>query len=277
MRTRAFTLIELIAVCAIIALLIGLLMPALTAAQNSARQLQCGAQLENLGKALHAYADLYDSVLPVLNPATGNSWRQIGTSYASLDTDGTKVYSNTRAIYTLLVRGYYAEPLRFICPGVPTHTAVADPLRGTVWDFPSAINISYSYQNTWGAKPKLTNTEGCPIMADRSPLFTFTRVTTGAGQPYDLATAVSFVDGADRQAKYLGNSPNHGLRGQNVLFVGGNVKWSGTPRCGKGMSNGLDNIYTRWDSADPLGKTPADDSSLYTAGAAELLDTWLTP
>lgn len=85
---RGFTLIELLVVIAIIALLIGIMLPALSSARESARRVTCSAGLRDMGVAWTGVSsDDADRAMPAAGPSgDGNRRYWYGLERVDLDT-----------------------------------------------------------------------------------------------------------------------------------------------------------------------------------------------
>ncbi|MEM7682329.1 MAG: prepilin-type N-terminal cleavage/methylation domain-containing protein [Planctomycetota bacterium] len=137
-RPRGFTLIELLVVIAIIALLIGILLPALSAARDAARLTKCLANNQQIGTAMQAFAVDYDGRLPYnirFGPGGGTSWDDWLGEYDGRNLDRAALTSST------IPPGGVSE--LYFCP----MDQVERVLVG------GAIVAPRTYQLTWG-KPE---------------------------------------------------------------------------------------------------------------------------
>ena len=94
--SRGFTLVELLVVIAIIGILVGLLLPAVQAAREAARRMQCSNNFKQLGLSLHNYHDTFNKFPPRIG---GDA---LGLNYTPNGMVRLLPYMEQNAVYNLI-------------------------------------------------------------------------------------------------------------------------------------------------------------------------------
>ena len=139
---RGFTLIEILVVVAIISVLFSLLSPAISAAKESARRVQCASNMRQIGVAFRCFQDDHDGRYPHGWDDNSNNWQ----SYLAFEPSAATPNSYLPTVYITWNPSNSAKRFQsfFWCP---TEKIILS--RGNSGDFPlwwGAPNLS----DNWG-------------------------------------------------------------------------------------------------------------------------------
>ena len=171
-KNNKFTLIELLVVVAIIGILAGLLLPALSFARNKAQSIQCANNLRQVHLGLDMFADDNDNLYPQAGGSiawgAGNAWMEVIVEYIKnreiyeCPTDSDSQYSyflGSRAAYIKynsaapIERNYIRFPTAYVLGG----DAVSGPTSFfEIWDA-DKDDYSNNCVGTWDVHNKSQN------------------------------------------------------------------------------------------------------------------------
>ncbi len=234
-----FTLVEVLVVIAIIAILTGLLMPALHRVRTASQQVKCASLLRQWGVAFHVYSDAYHGMLPHSQDESANPFPNAYSYNAA--------YPQNECCYTDVLPPLLGRPPWTYRPpyfnGFPNGAKPTDD----IWQCPLAVVLGddwYDYQpsvhgyhsfcmNTFldtsaPAYPPFLNLARCRTPAVTLLLFESTLRPNQAYGQSPIAIDCNCARYPDAGPSDLGDRHPHapGKLGGNLMMLDGHVEWT---------------------------------------------------
>jgi len=293
-RSRGFTLVELLVVIGIIALLISILLPALSKAREQGNRIKCASNLRAIAQHAFIYAN---SDIRSGGKFPRTYFAPTGTTAQDLDLDGngesptSSSFSatnpniagtnNVMSSFYLLMKNTDLTGEVFNCPS-SNATRVwqgKDIQNFSNWQAPYIQYNSYSYNSPFPASTAVSggwrfdNSLGpdYPLASDLNP-GKGAKMANGDSASTSVDT-VTFTAG--RKVMAQANSNNHQNEGQQVAYCDAHVEWQTSPFAGvqRGGVAYKDNIFTSLTGA----ASQTGSSSWQATGAIDAADAFMIP
>ncbi|MBN2063466.1 MAG: type II secretion system protein [Sedimentisphaerales bacterium] len=202
MKRKGFTLIELLVVIGIIALLVSILMPALSRAKELAKRTVCSANLKGIGTATGIYMNENRGMAMKAWSVNGTTNKAgfgcayynsgayaagglprfaLGVGTNPYETNTASSVQTAGSCLFLLVRYADVTPDSFVCPSaadakpMELRNAILANSAVTNWtdciDFDAGASLSYSYNDPWNKQLDDTSGSSYALAADKNPAF----------------------------------------------------------------------------------------------------------
>lgn len=246
-QKNAFTLVELLVVIAIIGILIALLLPAVQAAREAARRMQCTNNLKQMGLAFHSFHDANNEIVAfswsktLAEKVANNSWpNRDGYSRLSFVPD-LLPFIEAQGLYDIIYSRVlltsspaYAVDwpvLGLPIPKVPYLWCPSDPNAMTEGDTSTRLRLSYhiSLGDRNSADYRLENTRGIGK----------SRIKRAAG-PQDGTWIPAFEDFGNYDISGITDGTSNTIAFGEVITASNNSN----PKGGVALTNGTPSLAT---------------------------------
>ncbi|MDR2345859.1 MAG: DUF1559 domain-containing protein [Planctomycetaceae bacterium] len=196
-----FTLVELLVVIAIIGVLIALLLPAVQAAREAARRMQCSNHVKQVSLAVHNYHDTYQALPWGFRNFWGGTWLPRILPYVeqmAVAEQYVWVGDNRVDMGTNLTLTQNTNIVTFRCPSDSGSKKVRDPSStlnyggATTHNYVACLGREYVYRPDNGGQPGKENAL-CSSSEAESPYSAFFSGSASGAMGYGAAVPTTWV------------------------------------------------------------------------------------